>query len=172
MPGTVGGPGGAATPLTVLWDGEVDAVGRRLKGERRVGCGAVDVVALDALVEHAAAGAQNGLAVSVEIEREADTGLDGHVVVLTMPRGNPFCAGEFDAVEVVGNGCAGGLAEARSGWIEVAGSRWEPVPGPREKSAGTKLATRCFSHRRAAEHRSATPMFRVRRGSTCQLSIP
>ncbi len=80
--------------------GEVDVVGGGLVGKRWIQGGVVDIVALDALIEHAEPAAENRLSVAEEVVGKAYSRLESVVIVLDVSAGEAIDAGFLDAVEI------------------------------------------------------------------------
>ena len=87
-------------------------------GEGRGGSGIVDVVALHAFIEGSEAAAEHGFSVSKEVFGEADTGLEGVVVVLDQALGEAVLTRETHAIEVERNAVDG--LNTRAGGIDSA----------------------------------------------------
>ncbi len=79
---------------------QVHGVGRWSVGKRCSGGDVVDVVALEPFVEGSEAATENGLAVSEEVLREADAGLECVVVGFDQSRGGSILTGQVNAVQI------------------------------------------------------------------------
>src|SRR3569832_1008883 len=76
-------------------------------GKRRVGGCAVDIVALDALIELSEAGAENSPARAEDIPCKTNSGLKCEVVVFHDAAGETVLTGELNAVQVEGSSVVG-----------------------------------------------------------------
>src|SRR5437763_929907 len=96
-------------------------------GKRRVGARAIDVVALDAFVELAEAGAENGFTGTEDIPGKSDARLKREVIVLHDATREVILPGQLDAIQVerssvvVGESRAGSRAARRGSSADCAG---------------------------------------------------